>query len=157
MKLIVLPATAADALIISPNLRIEDHAEVLACTGQEPGQVLPMCVEANRTWKAVAQPNGPPVALFGINGSVPWMVATPDLIHHQLSFLKQAKNIIQLMHHYGGPFLQNFVDARNDVHIRWLKYMGFTFGNLIPEYGAARIPFWYFYRRVGVSFAPQQL
>lgn len=153
MNLIVMLADVRDAEIISPRLRAEDAAEILAASGLEPEAILPRCVENNRTWKAVvgsfSSPHyGDPVALFGVSSpNIPWLVATPEILNHQISFLKQAKNVLHLMHAIGGPFLHNYVDARNDVHLRWLAWMGFTIDCLIPEYGAAKLPFWHFYKK----------
>jgi hypothetical protein len=35
----------------------------------------------------------------------------------------------------------NVIDERNRVHLRWLKWMGFTFVQRIPEYGVQHRPF----------------
>ena len=38
----------------------------------------------------------------------------------------------------------NYVDARNVVHIKWLKWLGFTIINKHNQFGIGRIPFYEF-------------
>ena len=42
--------------------------------------------------------------------------------------------------------LFNYVDARNEVTIRWLKHLKFEFPKLIEDYGFEKIPFYLFMR-----------
>ena len=44
------------------------------------------------------------------------------------------------------PLLVNYVDARNKVAIRWLRFLGFTFIRKIEKYGVGRKPFYEFVR-----------
>lgn len=44
------------------------------------------------------------------------------------------------------PILFNCVDQRNEVHINWLRWLGFKFVRIIPEYGIQKLPFIEFVR-----------
>jgi hypothetical protein len=44
------------------------------------------------------------------------------------------------------PLLHNFTDARNVVHHRWLRWLGFNFIARHERYGAAGLPFLEFVR-----------
>ena len=88
------------------------------------------------------------LALFGVNEisseiAIPWMVATPLLLAHQFYFLRNCKHWVDKLS-AGYTSLINCVDARNEVHIKWLKWCGFTFTHLHPQWGAAKLPFWQF-------------
>ncbi len=39
------------------------------------------------------------------------------------------------------PHLQNYVDARNEISIRWLKWLGFRFDPKPVPYGIWGLPF----------------
>lgn len=80
------------------------------------------------------------------SGSV-WLLGSDDLTQPPLrkQFLAEGRVWLNQLHAF-RPLLFNFVDARNTVHIRWLRWMGFTFLRLHPEYGVERRPFWEFAR-----------
>jgi hypothetical protein len=91
------------------------------------------------------------VALAGVSptktpdvGQV-WMVATDQLLDHQKEFLRYTHSFIDKLHdHY--PLLFNWVDARNTVHLKWLKWSGFTFINYHEKWGPLGLPFYTFVR-----------
>jgi len=72
-----------------------------------------------------------------------WMVATPALEDHQIEFLKYSKKFIEEV---STPFrlVYNWVDERNEVHLKWLKWCGFTFINRLPRWGVEKRPFYTF-------------
>ena len=90
-----------------------------------------------------------PVAVLGVvpNGDVGfvWLMATPDLQKIGVPFLRECMRVVQL---YNDRYLvlSNFVDARNKLHIRWLRWCGFKFINKHKRYGVAQIPFYEFAR-----------
>lgn len=49
----------------------------------------------------------------------------------------------------GFEVVFNFISAENEIAIRWLKWCGFEFISLIPEYGLTKKPFWLFARANG--------
>ena len=150
----VRPATAADAHYLAPRLREEDRAEGVAMFGMEPLPLLLGGVLGGRAWVGVMDDN--PLGIYGVASSHveegvghPWMVATPSLIKHQISFLKQSPAAVAQLQD-GYHTLTNLVDERNTVHIRWLKWCGFSIVRRFPEFGFEKRPFLQF-----VRFSPQ--
>jgi hypothetical protein len=73
------------------------------------------------------------------------MVATDELLEYQMKFLRRSRIYIELIQQE-YPLLHNVVDARNELHIKWLKWMGFKFIQLHEEYGVEKRPFYEFIR-----------
>ena len=95
-------------------MRAEDVAEVKAHSGLDPDQAL----------------------LLGTDAML-------DDLQDQRTFLRQSKEVLRELHHQ-FILLFNEVDARNTVHIRWLRWMGFTFVRYRPNYGTEGRPFYEF-------------
>ena len=69
--------------------------------------------------------------IFGVGGEkgrvgIPWMLAPPLLQKVRKPFLREAKSFLDEMSE-GYPVLHNMAWSKNTEHIRWLKWMGFTF------------------------------
>lgn len=143
----IVSPTIEEIVLISENLRPEDIAEISAASGLDPLTALMDSYDENTR---MLFKNGEPVLVFGVSGNVlnktegaPWMVATPLLETMPVSFMKECKTWVDWMHdHY--PILRNFCDARNEVHIKWLKRLGFEFVKLHDSFGVSSIPFWEF-------------
>jgi hypothetical protein len=76
-----------------------------------------------------------------------WLVGTDDLITHSTTFLRHSRQWLATMHeHY--RLLYNVIDARNEVHLRWLEWLGFEFIQDVPRYGVERRKFILFRRYV---------
>ena len=58
---------------------------------------------------------------------------------HQRAFLRRNREYVRQMQ-AAFPTLRNMVDARNEVSIRWLRWLGFTIEPAI-RWGAAGMPF----------------
>ena len=141
------PATMDDVRYLAPRLRPADQAEVRAFTGLPAAVALQGCLEASdRTFVGCTE-DGEPGVLWGTQ-PVPgvrevgwiWMVGSDLMVRHRWEFLAQAKRFLPLAHER-YPILTNHVDERNAVHIRWLRWMGFSFLRRIEQWGAAGIPF----------------
>jgi hypothetical protein len=77
-------------------------------------------------------------------GSI-WLLATDDIEKYQITFLRHSKKVLkELQQDYLA--LHNYVDARNSLHIKWLKWMGFTFINKLDRFGVEQRPFYEFVR-----------
>ncbi|MEO4014820.1 phage protein Gp13 family protein [Pseudomonas rossensis] len=141
----VLPVTAEDVATILPIVRQADIDEITEALGIPMQDALHEAITGSLNAKKIVV-DGLIVAVFGdavysILGSVgvPWLISTTHVEKHSRAFLKVCKPEVQGMltrHHH----LMNYVDARNTSAIRWLKWLGFTFGPAIP-YGARRFPF----------------
>ena len=145
------PTTVEDVEFIAPKLRQADYNECLAATGKEPLGVLLTSLELCDKAFTLRSPSGGRVGLCGtapspIEGAgVVWMVATDDIYQHQMTFLRNSKEALDYL---AGDYiaLHNCVDARNKLHIKWLKWMGFTFINEHKKWGHEQRPFYEFVR-----------
>lgn len=149
----VRSATVADAVSIAPNLREADRNEVRAYLGVDPEVALPLSVgqREGQSWTMVGD-NGELIGLFGVepvalhpNFGIVWMVATDGLKNYRMQFLRECREWLDHMHDL-YPLLGNYTDCRNTLHHRWLKWMGFSFLRVIPEFGTENRPFIQFAR-----------
>lgn len=62
---------------------------------------------------------------------VPWMLASDDLKRIRKSFLKECRAYVQEMSQ-GFQILTNSAWSQNDVHVQWLKWLGFKFFKAKP-------------------------
>jgi len=143
-------AEVEDADAIEPWLRPADYDELVAATGPDVLGQLREAVQLSYgrlgRMAFTAEHDGEIVALFGFvpkgqlsDTAFPWMVGTAGLerIPGMLKRLTALYCGVTLAEY---PLLVNYVDARNEVSIRWLKSVGFTL--LAKErFGVAGLPF----------------
>jgi hypothetical protein len=141
-----------DAVHLAPKLRIADKQEIQAATGEEPFVALKRSIYSSHPCYAVVDEFDCVIALFGVIpdinnadvGSI-WLLGSCALTAYPLYFLKHCKHWVdKLQEDYS--ILWNYIDARNEVHIRWLKWCGFTILNLVEDYGVEKRPFYEFER-----------
>ena len=112
------------------NLRKEDFIEGMALRGID---IRPWIVAnySPGTTYVIQNKGGDNVALAGVddvgkNQGLVWMVATPLLLNHQMEFLRYSKTWIdEACRPYEA--VGNLVHAKNEVHLKWLRWCGFTF------------------------------
>ena len=140
-------ATEEDANYLAPILRQCDKDEIKAHSNISAEDALIASIKLSELPLVVVDHK--PVAIFGVvpNGDVGfvWLMATPDLQKIGFPFLRECMRVVQLFNDR-YLVLSNFVDARNKLHIRWLKWCGFKFINKHKRYGVAQIPFYEFVR-----------
>lgn len=126
-------------------MREDDENEIVANSGGDPFDVLKYGMEVSEVCQAIYL-DGNPIFIFGaLSDGCIWAVGTDEIEDIWRPFLRHSKTVVnQLQADY--PILYNCVDARNLVHIRWLKWLGFKFIKKHERYGVAEIPFWEFVR-----------
>lgn len=147
----IVPARLEDAIQMNADLRSADRAELEAACG--PGSALHSLiygVSFGKAW-AMRETFYPddidlPFVLFGVmpfskTVGIPWMVATDDLIKHKRFVIRNAPACIDAMHALYPDGLLNFIDARNTVHIAFIKHFGFVIDGLSNSYGVSKLPF----------------
>lgn len=140
-------ATEQDCLYLSENLRIDDYREIKAVTGLPPLLNLLSGLKLSQVPLVICNEDNKVVAMLGVvpNGLIGsiWMVGTNDLKKISLSFLRHSKQAFKVLKN-NFQVIHNYVDARNELHIRWLKWMGFSFIKKHQQYGIEQIPFYEF-------------
>ena len=137
MSNFIHPITLEASYYIAKNLREEDRREVVEGHGADPIIAIPLgslrgfCVY-------FTVPDGRIAGLAGIeeDGRI-WMLCTPAILDFPLTFAREAKRFID---NRTERVLWNYVDKRNTVHIKLLKFLGFTFYEEVP-FGPNNLPF----------------
>ena len=143
-------ATLEDVNDVVGRLRPQDEEECRAMYGVSPASFFnTLGFDPDNTY-AIYNDKGLNVALAGVGprpdgSAMIWMIATPDLEKHALEFLRYSRIFIDEV---GEPYdlLFNWVDARNEVHVKWLKFCGFTMIAYKEKFGAEGKPFYEFVR-----------
>ena len=140
-------ATEVDCIYLSEHLRKEDIQEIKAVVGNLP-LLLSLLIghKLSAVPLVICDAESKPVAMLGVvpNGLIGfiWMVGTDDLKKISLSFLRNSKDVCDVLKGK-HQILHNYVDKRNKLHINWLKWMGFTIINEI-NYGIENRKFYEF-------------
>ena len=130
------------------RLRPVDVEECIAMQGFTPYEFFQIFGYDPDNTYVIYNAEGVNVAVAGIvpqgaNYAQIWMVATPDLEKHGIEFLKHTRRFIDEISE-GYDLLFNWVMASNEVHIKWLKWCGFTFIRKHEAFGAGGVPFYSF-------------
>ena len=92
------------------------------------------------------------LVLFGVypqpgaaDVGIVWLLGSDDITTYSRLFLRLCRPWLEKLQ---GQYriLRNWIDARNEVHIRWLKWSGFTFLRRIERFGVEGRPFYEFMR-----------
>ena len=143
-KSFVRQARAEDVQVLAANLRPADLAEIKAASGNAPEAALLTGLQ-NGPCKVACLPSGTPAAMFGVVPVTPgagavWMVATNEFRLMQGFFLRECRGeLAKLIADY--PLTFNYTDARNKVHHRWIKWMGYTIIKRHETFGHEGRPF----------------
>lgn len=146
----VRPARPEDAAALAPKLRDADRREIAATSGEGALEVLTRSIRTSRPCYAVVGDQAAPAGLFGVIpdrdqdgvGSI-WLLGSDELLHNRMFFLRNSRPWIARLHE-GYSVLWNYVDARNEVHLRWIAWCGFRFVRCIEKHGAGQCPFYEF-------------
>ena len=141
------PTQPSDIESLAPRLRKEDREELWAlneCTplkGLQDGFRL-----SDECW--TIDHEGTPIGMFGVAPLEPgvgavWLLASDDLPKVRWDFLKKTRPwVAHFLTKY--PTLTNMVDARNEVHVKWIKWAGFTIVGEATGIGPDNLTFLHF-------------
>jgi|14_taG_2_1085336.scaffolds.fasta_scaffold09398_3 RimJ/RimL family protein N-acetyltransferase len=144
---------------LAPRLRVQDQHEVMASHGLYPYEALVHCFETSDECNTIIDDSGEIIGLFGFNEVAEGLLASPWLLGSD-KIKTIGRDVIRVSNQWvrelnkNYSVLYNYVDQHNEVAIRWLKSLGFTFVRLIPEHGVGKKPFYEFVR-INESCAPQ--
>jgi hypothetical protein len=141
-----------DAFGIAAHLRNEDLIELRSSDNVRPPYRLLMegiGFSKDDCWTIEAL-NGDIIAIFGAAdlgngvGSV-WLLGTNKIKKIKGEFLRHSRFWVEkLQDKY--PVLTNYIFAENYVHLKWIKWLGFTIIRKIDNYGTLGLPFYEFIR-----------
>lgn len=134
-----------DIVWVARHMREADAQEVRASHDNDPLDALKYAVYGSEE-AYTAFIDDEPVAIFGVaGGSVmtpfvsPWMLGTTKLEKHKKEILRESREVMRAWRSEYTR-MENFVDARNKVSVRWLKWLGFSIQDAEP-YGPFDMPF----------------
>jgi len=147
-------STKADALHVARHLRQADKNEVNALTEQPHLQVIRDGIHASCPCYTIRLTStGKPCGIFGAcktdhpDRGVVWLVGTDDLLTKSRTFIRHSREWVdEIQSHY--RLLYNVIDARNTVHLNWLKWTGFELVQEFEKYGIEKRKFILFRRYV---------
>ena len=133
----IVPATQAHVDAVTKWLRPSDLDEIQALSRHSPAYEVQRAVALSRRPLAVTY-EGNPLCVFGVidtniiagHGS-PWMLGTIWMSQTVLPFLRGSMGVVDRMK-ADYNYLFNFVDARNTLTVRWLKWLGFSMSEPVP-------------------------
>lgn len=144
----VFPVSVDEAAEIAAIVRQADLDEITEALGIEMEHGLRLCFGGScKASKIVV--DGKVVAVFGDSVhdvqqsiGVPWLISTIHVDKRAKPFLRVCREeVLEMLTRH--ETLINYVDARNVQAIRWLKWLGFKFGEAVP-YGPKGLPFFQF-------------
>lgn len=120
---------------LSVTMRQEDKDEIWHLARLTAEKALRLSFETcpyNRTVLL----EGRVVAIFGCSGikgevGIPWMLASPLLTKIRKSFLRECRVFLEEMSE-GYTSLYNIAWSKNEEHLRWLHWLGFSFEDPHP-------------------------
>ena len=153
----VISTTEEHILELSQTMRKPDVDEVWAGWHKTPLEALRSSVKyTKQSWTGLA--NGRVVCMFGIAqpsilsyAGTPWLLGSEELPKHFRTFLRGNKIYIKAIKKE-FEFLENYVDTRNVIAIRWLKWLGFKLNPAEP-YGVEQRAFHKFTMKGSLSCA----
>lgn len=136
-----------DEIELAPRLRAADLMEIDASSSLAPVDCLREGGEKSAPSCTIIDEHDTPLAMFGVSdGGRVWLLGSDALVSGKTlrQFISQCRRYVDAIPN--DPPLWNYIDARNEVHIRWLRWMGFTFIRFIPAHGPQGRAFYEFRR-----------
>lgn len=144
----IVKAEPWHAHAIAENIRDADRQELWASSRSDPLDAMLKGMERTAS-SFVAIYDGQVAAMFGASPysimgdkGAAWMIGSKVLEQPgaQKDLLRLSVPVLDYMLDQFPALLYNFVDQRNDKAIRWLRWLGFQFGEAMP-YGVDKLPF----------------
>lgn len=113
-----------DVHTILKDVRFADMAEWFAGTGAMMSRAVDAAIRSSDLVLTLVE-DGEPLLLWGSDkdGRL-WMLATNRAVGRAVSIHRHMMpHLGELLERYGSVFC--FADCRNEVHLKWLRWMGF--------------------------------
>lgn len=147
---IVRKATFEDAYELRDNIRYLDKRELEEIGNRPILSTLLAGVFLSEPALSLRSHNGDLVGIVGVmrtgldHGAV-WFAGTDKIDELSIPFLRGSKDVLREFDKTYST-LYNVCDARNPIHHRWLKWLGFSFIQRIEQYGPNEVPVYEFAR-----------
>jgi hypothetical protein len=146
----VRKALREDAVELARKLRAADLQEIKANLGKDPLTVLEQGVNDSDPCYAVVNEQDRPLALFGVvpdtvdeDVGLVWLLGSDELAEHPFFVLRNSRKWVEILQRR-YRVLWNHIDARNELHMRWLQWSGFTLLRRVEKYGVEQRAFYEF-------------
>ena len=114
-------------------MRQEDKEEIFAYSGTLPKEQMFYCFFSSKPCMTMIGRKGNIMGMYGVVPCSPkvgriWMLGHKSMTSDYKdvrAFLRNSPIELQQFH-CNYPLLYNYVDARNETHIKWIKWMGFS-------------------------------
>lgn len=71
-------------------------------------------------------------AIGGFVGTTVWMLCTNAVEKKPIGFLRETRRLLKEVLKV-VPYLENYVWLGNDLHVKWLTWLGAEFGDTTPD------------------------
>lgn len=142
----VVPAKESHIGYLAANMREKDRNEIWAIGHFTPEHAVKMSMLASDSAYSFVQ-GKKVLAMFGVSSpsllcpvGIVWFMSTEEIfIRHRRTMARDGRAWLRKwLNDY--DLLFNFIDVRNELSIKWLKWCGATFSEPIP-YGVEKLPF----------------
>lgn len=140
-------ATVEDCLYLAENLRAQDIAELSASGYESNLSCLLTGIDSTDDTFVCCDENDIPYIICGTRptddpkAGIVWALGTDIVKERRKEFIKLSLDWLDVCHGK-YPILMNSVHAKNKEHIKWLKWLGFSFGSpFLNDLGEEFIPF----------------
>tara|TARA_B100001248_G_scaffold151196_1_gene113600 strand:- start:4827 stop:5234 length:408 start_codon:yes stop_codon:yes gene_type:complete len=132
-------------------MRQEDKEEIFAYSGTLPKEQMFYCFFSSKPCMTMIGRKGNIMGMYGVVPQSPkvgriWMLGHESMTSDYKDvrdFLRHSPIELQKFH-CNYPLLYNYVDARNETHIKWIKWMGFSIIKKHATFGAEGRTFYEF-------------
>lgn len=143
MRAVVRNAKESDIPWIAARLRPADRDEVDAGFGRPPADAMLIGMKTSCICKTI-ELGGAPAAIFGVFGEIGgpgniWLLGTTEIVNFKKTFVEILNDHIARFL-CAFPVLFNYVDARNEDALKWIRKAGAVISDPEP-YGVKGMPF----------------
>lgn len=128
---------------IAKSLRFRDVRELQDLWGLTPMEGLRISLESSLKTYIIYE-NEIPQGYFGLGRGTtfgvthPWMLSSEVVSEYPILLCRYGRTIIKEWL-FEFPILTNLIDSRNDLHISWLKSIGFKFIKDYFNFGPGKV------------------
>jgi hypothetical protein len=124
----IRPSDWSDVWFLAGHLRSED-VEECAAHGQTALDALAIGLEKSHVCYTLLDPYGEAMGMAGVTPQgLVWLLGTPRIEKHPIYFLRHCRAVLERIYEESGcELLYNYTYCKNNLHHKWLKWMGFSF------------------------------